>query len=610
MTALDWKKLGLKCGLEIHQQLEGSKLFCNCPTLIRDDPPHFTVQRKLRAVAGETGDIDVAAAHEVAKGKLFVYEGFEDTTCLVELDETPPLDVNSASFNAALQVAMLLKAKPVDQVQVMRKTIVDGSNTSAFQRTALVAQHGILTTAHGAVTIPTISLEEDACRIIKHTPTETIYRLDRLGIPLVEIATGPEIKDPDHAKEVAEALGMLLRSTGRAKRGLGTIRQDVNVSIVGGTRIEIKGAQDLKLIPVIVAYEALRQKTLIEIRDELVKKASELNPKLEDITHIMAKSESAVIKNALKSGGVVLGIKLPHFAGFVGKEVQPGRRLGTEFSDRAKAAAGVGGIFHSDELPKYGITQGEVDTIRKALGCAAADAFILVADAPDKANAALHAVIERARETLRGIPKEVRKANDDGTTTFLRPMPGAARMYPETDVKPIAITPQVLKTVIIPELIDAKAERYKQWGLAGDLAELAAKSDKAPMFEGFVKQYPGVKPAYLAEVFFTAARTIKRQHNVDISPTDDDFHALFDALNTNKISKESVLDILKENKPVKGLLAKHTVMSDADLEHALKKIIAENPGMPFNALIGKAMASLRGKAPGQKIAELLKKLAE
>jgi len=608
MAALDWKQLGLKCGIEIHQQLEGTKLFCNCPTLIRDDPAHFTLHRRLRAVAGETGDIDVAAAHEVAKGKTFAYEGFEDTTCLVELDESPPLALNNAAFTAALQLALLLKAKPIDQVYVMRKTIVDGSNTSAFQRTALVAQHGILTTAHGTVTIPTVSVEEDASRIIKNTPTETLYRLDRLGIPLVEIATGPEIKDPDHCKEVAEAIGMMLRSTGRAKRGLGTIRQDVNVSIAGGTRIEIKGAQDLKLLPTLVAYEALRQKTLLEIKDELAK-IKEISPSIEDVTHIFAKSESAVIKSALAKKGVVLGIKLHGFAGLLGKEVQPGRRLGTEFSDRAKASAGVGGLFHSDELPHYGITKGEVETVRKALGCNERDGFVLVADLAEKARPAMDAIIRRANETLKGVPKEVRRANDDGTTTFLRPMPGAARMYPETDVKPIPITPDVLKHVVLPELIEAKASRYEQLGLSHDLADLAARSEKAPVFEGFVKRYPGVKPAYIAETFLTSARTIKRQFNTDINPSDEDFMALFAALNDGKISKESVLDILKENRPVKSVLSKYEVMSDAELEKTLKQIIADNKGMPFNALIGKAMAQLRGKAPGQKISELLRKLA-
>jgi glutamyl-tRNA(Gln) amidotransferase subunit E len=609
MAALDWKQLGLKCGLEIHQQLEGRKLFCNCPTLIRDDPAHFTVRRQLRAVAGETGDIDVAALHEMEKGKSFVYEGFEDTTCLVELDESPPETLNDQALTVALQAALLLKARVSDQLQVMRKTIVDGSNTSAFQRTALVARNGTLTTPHGTVTIPNISLEEDACRIIKNNSSETLYRLDRLGIPLVEIGTGPEIKDPDQCREVAEALGLLLRSTGNAKRGLGTIRQDVNVSIIGGTRVEIKGAQDLKMLPTLVAYEALRQKTLLEMRDELAKRGvKELSPKVEDVTHILAKCDGEVIKNALKNKGVVLGIRLHGFHGLTGKEVQPGRRLGTEFSDRAKSTAGVGGLFHSDELPKYGITQGEVDALRRALGCLANDAFVLVADAPDKAQRAMTAIIERARETLKGIPKEVRKANDDGTTTFLRPMPGAARLYPETDVKPVPLL-KLLESTTLPELIESKAERYEEWGLAHDLAELAAKSEKSIVFERFVKHYPGVKPAYIAEVFFTSARNLKRQFNIDSTAMDHDYDALFAALNDNTLSKESVLEILKENRPVTGVLKKYTLLSDAELTRELTSIITENKGMAYNALIGKAMARLRGKASGQKIAELLKKLA-
>lgn len=610
MAALDWKALGLKCGLEIHQQLEDAKLFCDCPTTIRDDPPHFTIQRRLRAVAGEAGDVDVAALHEIQKGKTFVYEGYEDTTCHVELDETPPNELNPEAFTVGLQTALLLNAKPIDQVHVMRKTVVDGSNTSGFQRTALIARDGTLTTPHGTVTIPTISLEEDACRIIKRTNDETVYRLDRLGIPLIEIATGPEIKDPDQCKEVAEALGLLLRSTGKAKRGLGTIRQDVNVSISGGTRIEIKGAQDLKLLPTLVAYEVVRQKTLLEIRDELNKrKTRSAVPRISNLTDLFTKSESAVIKGALTKQGVVLGIRLDGFSGLIGKEVQPGRRLGTELSDRAKASAGVGGLFHSDELPKYGITQTEVEAVKKTLDCKAHDAFVLVADADEKAQHAMISIIQRANEAIHGIPHEVRKANDDGTTTFLRPMPGAARLYPETDARPITITQALLNSIPIPELIEAKVQRYEKWGLGHDLAELAARSEKATTFERFVKHYPGLKPAYIAETFLTAARTIQRQFKLDINPTEHDFEELFKALNDGLISKESVPEILKHNKPIKHVLSDYAMLSDKELEQALKNIVDENKGLPFNALIGKAMASLRGKAPGQKIAELLKKYA-
>lgn len=609
MTYLDWKALGLKCGIEIHQQLEGKKLFCSCPTFIRDDPAHFSVQRQLRAVAGESGDVDVAAKHEMEKGKTFTYEGFTDTTCLVELDDTPPELLNQDALFATLQVIKLLNAKPVDQIHIMRKTVVDGSNTSGFQRTALIAQHGTLKTEHGTITIPTISLEEDACRIIKNTPEQTLYRLDRLGIPLIEIGTGPDIVDPDHAKEVSEALGLLIRSTGRAKRGLGTIRQDVNVSIKGGTRIEIKGAQDLKMIPTLVAYEALRQKTLLEIRDELKKRKAKIHEEQFDITHILEKSNSAVIKKSLEQKGVVLAIKLEGFSGLIGKEVQPGRRLGTEFSDYGKALAGVKGLFHSDEqLTKYGLTESEIEAVRKALNCKPHDAFVMIADIKQKASNAMSMVVMRSDYALSGVPKEVRKANDDGTTTFLRPMPGAARLYPETDVPTIPLTKMFLDMIPLPELIDEKVKRYEAWGLGRDLALLVAKSDSSVEFEAFVKHYPGIKPAYLAETYLTAERTIKRQYNIDINPTDADFDALFKALNDEHISKESVLEILKENKPVHSILHKYKSMSDAELLTALKEIAAKHHELPFNALIGKAMAHLRGKASGEKIANLLKNL--
>ncbi len=610
MTVLDWKALGLKCGLEIHQQLEGHKLFCKCPTLIREDPAHFTIKRRLRAVAGEAGDVDVAALHEMQKGKWFSYEGFEDSTCLVELDESPPENLNDDALQTALQVSLLLEATPVDQVHMMRKTVVDGSNTSGFQRTGLVARNGTLTTEHGTVTIPTISLEEDASRIIRNSQSETLYRLDRLGIPLIEIGTGPEIKDSEHCREVAEALGLLIRATGRAKRGLGTIRQDVNVSIVGGTRVEIKGAQDLKLLPTLVAYEVVRQKSLLELKEELLKRKVAFDSSVEDLTHILAPSTSTVIKNALANVGVVLAMRFPHCQGLLGKEVQPGRRFGTELSDRAKAHAGVGGLFHSDELPKYGITQGEVDTIRKALQCHEQDAFVLIADKEDKAKIAMHAILLRAKEALHGVPKEVRKANEDGTTTFLRPMPGSARMYPETDLRPITLSAVFLKSIKLPELIDVKIDRYRQWGIAHDLAELAARSEQPEHFERFVKRYPGVKPAYIAEVFFSAEKTIKRQHNIEISPTLEDFDSLFSALNNNTISKESVLEILKQGARVKDVLKHYVVLSDKELLQALQHIVAANPEMPFNALIGKVMATLRGKAAGEKIAAELSKLVQ
>jgi Glu-tRNA(Gln) amidotransferase subunit E-like FAD-binding protein len=257
---MDYQKIGFKSGIECHQQLEGKKLFCSCPTLnLRNTKANITFERKLRAVIGETGEVDKAAAFEMAKGKKFIYEGDSKDCCLVEMDEEPPHQINPEAVKVALEVALMLKARIVDEIQVMRKTVVDGSNTTGFQRTALVAYDGVLETSKGKVRIPVICLEEEACQKLEESKEYTKYRLDRLGIPLIEIATAADIKDPEHAKETAENIGMILRSTGKVKRGIGTIRQDVNISIKGKNRVEIKGFQDVKSMANIIEKEVERQ---------------------------------------------------------------------------------------------------------------------------------------------------------------------------------------------------------------------------------------------------------------------------------------------------------------------------------------------------------------
>ena len=215
---LNYSEIGLKSGLEIHQQLDTSKLFCNCPSLLRKDEPSFKVKRKLHAVAGEFGQVDVAVSHEMEKGKEFLYQGY-DTNCLVELDEEPPHQINQEALEIALQIAILLNCKIIPITQIMRKTVLDGSNTSGFQRTVLIARDGWLETNFGKVGIDTICLEEDSARIIDKSEKISIYRLDRLGIPLVEIATAPDIKSPEQAKETALLIGDILRSC-KVKRGI------------------------------------------------------------------------------------------------------------------------------------------------------------------------------------------------------------------------------------------------------------------------------------------------------------------------------------------------------------------------------------------------------
>ena len=264
MPEIDYKKLKFKSGLEIHQQLDTSKLFCNCPSLLRSEEPDFVIKRKLHAVAGEAGSVDVAAEYQAALDKEFVYQGY-DTTCLVELDEEPPHEINKDSLKIAIQIALLMNMKIIPLTQIMRKTVIDGSNTSGFQRTVLIAIKGHIETTKGKVGIESLLLEEDAARIVKREEGKEIYRLDRLGIPLVEVVTAPDIKDAEHAKEVALQIGDILRSC-KVKRGIGTIRQDVNISIRGENRVEIKGMQNMDIFVKAIDNEIERQRDLSDTK--------------------------------------------------------------------------------------------------------------------------------------------------------------------------------------------------------------------------------------------------------------------------------------------------------------------------------------------------------
>lgn len=267
--APDYSGLGFKCGLEIHQQLDTRKLFCACPSIVHDENPDIHVNRKLRAVSGEQGMVDKAAKHEQSLGRQMRYEACSTSSCLVELDEEPPHQMDSDALSIVLRVANLLDAKVVDEIQVMRKTVIDGSNVSGFQRTALVAMDGVIGTSQGKVRIPTICIEEEAAKKIAADEDSVTFRLDRLGVPLIELATEADIVSPEHAKETAEKIGMVLRSAGKVKRGIGSIRQDVNVSIKDGARVEIKGFQDLRNIPAVIDHEVTRQQEAIKKKEWL-----------------------------------------------------------------------------------------------------------------------------------------------------------------------------------------------------------------------------------------------------------------------------------------------------------------------------------------------------
>jgi len=615
----DYEKLGLKVGLEIHQQLNTKrKLFCNCPTKIRDDEPHGEIERVLRPSQSEMGHIDKAALLESKKEKKFVYQYYNDTTCLVELDDEPPHNVSEEAVDTALEVSTLMNMKIADEIHVMRKMVIDGSNTSGFQRTMFVSQEGFIETEYGNIRVTSLCLEEDACKKVEDGKDYTKYCVDRLGIPLLEITTEPDITSPKMGKEAARRIGTILRATGKVKRGLGTIRQDVNISIKGGARIEVKGVQNLDLIEKIIENEVTRQISLNEIKEELIRRNAEVIDQIVDITELLKDTESKVLKSALKNKGVIKAILLKGFSGLIGMEVQPGRRLGTEFSDRGKVIGGVGGLFHTDELPKYGITEEEVAKLKEFMKCAENDAVILVADSKNKVERALHAVIERAKETLIGIPEETRKALDDGNTSYLRPLPGAARMYPETDVPKILVTEEMCERIRnnLPEMPEEKVVRFvKYYELNEDLAKQMVMSYNVELFENLSKMYSKVKPTLIATTLEATLKEIKREGlDTDIL-TDEHLTYVFGGLSDDKMSKEALPEVIKGfiNNPKKKLdevleIIGLSLMSKEEVEKVIEEIINQNIGVvtekgmgAMGLLMGRCMAQLRGKADGKLI---------
>ncbi len=366
----------MKAGLEVHQQLATGKLFCACPSDLSEEVGGSFV-RRLRAASGENRGIDPAAAHQASRGLNYRYET-TPMNCLVEMDEEPPHALNPDALDTALALARMLHARAMDEIQVMRKIVIDGSNTSGFQRTALIAVDGYLELGGRRYSILSICLEEDAARKISEKGGEIVYRLDRLGIPLIEIATGPDLRTPEEARDVAEELGALLRATHRVRRGIGTIREDLNVSTEGGRRIEVKGVQELRRLAQYVEREVERQGVLLKVRDQLRERRASANlPPPVDVTGVLGSVESGPASDAVHNGGVVLGMALPGYGGLLRSPPGSEERLGRELADQARYL-GLRGILHSDELPGAGIGAPETERVRTALNAGPNDAFVLV----------------------------------------------------------------------------------------------------------------------------------------------------------------------------------------------------------------------------------------
>jgi glutamyl-tRNA(Gln) amidotransferase subunit E len=625
MISIDFAKVGALIGIEVHQQLDTkTKLFCNCPTEIREDDPDFTFLRRLRPTQSELGEVDPAALFEFQKGRVHVYENYDDSICLVEQDEEPPHILDEEAVDFALEISLLMKAQPVDEIQVMRKLVIDGSNTTGFQRSVVVAFGGSIEVNGLTVPIQTIGVEEDAARRIREEGSRIYWRLDRLGIPLIEVATAPVMRTPQQVLDTALRIGQIFRVTGKVKRGLGTIRQDINVSIKGGAIIEIKGVQKLNLIDQVVQYEVQRQIELLKIRDELKQqglRSSQIKKNIHDVSDFFQKSKSKVIKTALKRKEGVYALLLPGFAGFVGREIQPGRRLGSEFADYAKFWGGVKGLFHTDELPNYGISTEEITKLRSHVKAKATDAVIIVAASKSASTDALKAVADRAKVVLKGIPAETRGPLENGTTRYSRPRPGAARMYPETDVAPVVVKSDRLSRIRadLPALPEEKLQKFREeYQLSDELAGIMIRSLRIDLFEQITKKHPSLAVT-AASALETAWRNLEREGiTVDDIP-EEQILFLFDRLAEEKFAKEAIEELLTwlaqhPEKSIDDAIADLGlgVITRSELKAMIEKIVRANASMiagrgerAIGPLMGIVMNEVRGRADGKLVNELL-----
>ena len=613
----NWDELGLMMGLEIHQQLNTKhKLFCPCSTDLTDDEHDEEIIRNLRPTQSELGQIDRAALQESLRDMTFKYEAYNNHTCLVENDDEPPHALNREALDICITIASLLNMKMVDEFHTMRKQVIDGSNTGGFQRTGLAATDGYLDTPYGRVAIESLGLEEDAARRIDSDGEYTQFRLDRLGIPLAEITTDPSMHHPEQIKEVAYMIGQVLRST-NVKRGLGTIRQDVNISITRGARVEIKGVQDLDLMPVIVENEVTRQLALADIKDELVKRNAKVEDTIYDLDEVFKDTSSKI----LSSAECIKGIILRGFDGLIGKEVQPGRRFGTELSSYAKKM-GVSGLFHTDELPAYGITQEEVDALKSYLKTGPEDAIIIVAHDEDVAVNALNETIRRAEMAFDGVVEETRKALDDGNTEYMRPLPTANRMYLETDIPLFQITDDMVEPIKnnLPELPDEKEARIiKEYKLSEDLSSQLVRRLLADRFEELMAKLK-VDSTTVASVLVSDLRDLRRE-GVDVSIfTNEKLTETFKLLEDNKISKDALKDLMlavskKPEEPVEKIAEEEnlTLLSEDEVRSIIHDIVSGQENMvkerqmgAMGPLMGMSMKQLKGKADGSLVNKIVR----
>jgi glutamyl-tRNA(Gln) amidotransferase subunit E len=569
------------------------------------------------------GSYDQAALFESKKIKTVKYQSSKNSNCLIESDEEPPMMVNTEAIELVLTISLALHCTIEDELHVMRKIVIDGSNTTGFQRTILVGRNGFLDVDGIRVGIQSICLEEDAARIIDEDKDDDdeskIFALDRLGIPLIEIALDPISNTPLFITNVAQTVGRLLRSTKKVTRGLGSIRQDVNISIDGGAVVEVKGVQQLSQLALVIEYETKRQDGLNLIAKELKSRKideSKFLDNITDVTDLIKQSSSKVVKKIISGDSRFMGFVLRGFRGILSFEPYQGIRLGRELGEVAKSY-GIGGIFHSDELPNYGISSEDMESLSSILNINENDAFILVGGPSVLLNSVVFELSNRIKKAFSGVVPETRSVRLDGVTVFSRPRPGSSRMYPETDIPYISIDENKLKELSknIPQPWNVVIDQiHKNYGINKTLAENIFDSQYFSLFENIVS-HTSINPSFIVSKLTEDLVSLEREgYDSSILSQDELFH-LFVELDKSRISKESIPIILekllkKEGGGVDDIIRSFGTegVTEEYVDEMINKIIEENDAVisqkgldSIGLLMGRCMSILRGKIDGEKV---------
>ena len=524
LSAADYAELGLKSGLEVHQQLlTERKLFCRCPAGRYSDEYDAEILRHMRPTLSELGEYDGTALMEFKTRKHIIYRLNMESVCTYEIDDTPPFELDPYALEIAQEISLMLGLQPVGELHIIRKQYLDGSIPTGFQRTAILGIGGEIMVDGRAVSITQLSIEEDSCREISDEGHWRTYRTDRLGMPLVETVTGPELRTPEEVAACCEVIRRLGRATGKVRTSSGAGRQDVNVSITGGTRVEIKGVNRIPLIPSLVHYEAFRQKGLLEIRDELRSRGirpDRWETKQHEVSELLAATDYRPAARALERGDRLGAILLPGFSELLSKELQPGANFLGEIRDRVRVVACLDrkpNLVCSEQIDD-GPSSTEWKRVRHLLGAGEGDPIVLVWGDESDLETALSEIEIRCREAMEGVPSETRQANLDGTTGFERILPGPNRMYPDTDLPPITLSHEKWEIIgrRLAENPWVSSSRLEDAGLCHELSEQIIRMGRAPLFLEYVDKMED--PKRLAVLLTSHWRRIERDgEEIDVN---------------------------------------------------------------------------------------------